>query len=154
MSTDTKKTALKGGEFLVKDTPASDIFIPEEWSEEQKMIEQTCRDFIEKEVTPKLDRIDQKEEGLMPSLIEKAGELGILGLHIPEELGGAGQDFVTSMLSTEATGNGHSFAVAMSAHNGIGTWPILYYGNDEQKKKYIPKLASGQSKACYCLTEP
>ena len=90
----------------------------------------------------------------MPSLLDKAGELGILGISIPEELGGFGKNFVTSMLTTEIIGAGHSFAVASSAHTGIGTLPILYYGNAEQKEKYIPKLASGEWKASYCLTEP
>ena len=118
------------------------------------MMKQTCDDFIDQEVSPILDRIDSQEEGLMPSLMEKAGALGLLGVSVPENLGGMGADFVTSMLTTEALGAGHSFAVALSAHTGIGTLPILYYGNEEQKKKYIPKLASGEWKACYCLTEP
>ncbi len=153
MST-TVTTKTKGGEFLIKETNAQDIFIPEQWNEEQLMMKQTCDDFIDQEITPILDRIDSQEEGLMPSLMEKAGALGLLGVSVPEALGGMGADFVTSMLTTEALGAGHSFAVALSAHTGIGTLPILYYGNEEQKKKYIPKLASGEWKACYCLTEP
>ncbi|MBC7862646.1 MAG: acyl-CoA dehydrogenase family protein, partial [Bacteroidia bacterium] len=144
----------KGGEFLIKETPAKDIFIPEEWTEEQIMIAKTCSDFIEKEVTPNIERIDKQEEGLMQSLLDKSGELGLLGISVPEEYGGFGKDFVTSMLVTEISGAGHSFAVAFSAHSGIGTLPILYYGNETQKKKYIPKLATGEWKACYCLTEP
>ncbi len=153
MST-TVTTKTKGGEFLIKETNAQDIFIPEQWNEEQLMMKQTCDDFIDQEISPILDRIDSQEEGLMPSLMEKAGALGLLGVSVPETLGGMGADFVTSMLTTEALGAGHSFAVALSAHTGIGTLPILYYGNEEQKKKYIPKLASGEWKACYCLTEP
>lgn len=153
MSTNSVR-AIKGGEFLIKETNPQDIFIPEEWNEEQLMIAQTCEDFIEKEIDPILDRIDSMEEGLMPSLLDKAGELGLLGISVPEDLGGFGKNFVTSMLVTEETGKGHSFAVALSAHTGIGTLPILYYGNEEQKKKYVPKLASGEWKACYCLTEP
>ncbi|MFZ5553832.1 MAG: acyl-CoA dehydrogenase family protein, partial [Bacteroidota bacterium] len=145
---------LKGGEFLVKETEAQSIFIAEEWNEEQRMIAQTCRDFLEQEVFPHLDRIDAMEEGLMPSLLDKAAALGLLGITIPEEYGGFGKDFVTGMLTTEITGAGHSFAVALAAHVGIGTLPILYYGNAEQKQKYIPKLASGEWKAAYCLTEP
>lgn len=144
----------KGGEFLIKETSANDIFIPEQWSEEQIMMKKTCDDFIDQEVLPILDRIDSQEEGLMPSIMEKAGALGLLGVSVPEELGGLGFDFVTSMLTTEALGAGYSAAVALSAHTGIGTLPILYYGNEEQKKKYIPKLATGEWKACYCLTEP
>ncbi len=150
---ETKK-ALMGGEFLVRETEASDIFVPEEYDEEQLMIVQSSKDFLEQEVYPKLDRIDALEEGLMPELVTKAGELGLLGISVPEELGGFGKNFVTSMLASEATGAGHSFSVAVSAHSGIGTLPILYYGNEEQKAKYIPKLATGEFKGAYCLTEP
>lgn len=146
--------SIKGGEFLIKETQAADIFIPEEWDEEQLMIAQTCRDFLEQEVNPNLNRIDNLEEGLMPSLLDKAAQLGLLGISVPEEYGGFGKDFKTSMLTTEVLGAGHSFAVAISAHTGIGTLPILYYGNADQKAKYIPKLVSGEWKASYCLTEP
>lgn len=149
-----KKQALKGGEFLVKDTNAMDIFIPEEFGEEQVMIGQMCKDFLAQEVIPVIDRIDAAEEGLMPSLLEKAGEMGMLGISVPEELGGFNKNFVTSMLTTEKLGAGYSFSVALSAHTGIGTLPILYYGTEEQKNKYIPKLVSGEWKAAYCLTEP
>lgn len=149
-----EKLVLKGGEFLIKETDPQDIFIPEEWDEEQQMIAQTCHDFLDQEVFTKLDEIDEMQEGLMESLLTKAGELGMLGISVPEEFGGFGKDFVTSMLVTEITGAGHSFAVAIAAHTGIGTLPILYYGNQEQKEKYVPKLASGEWKACYCLTEP
>ncbi len=145
---------LKGGEFLIKETSSDDIFIPEEFNEEQNMVAQMCKDFIEQEIAPNLDRIDSMEDGLMSMLLDKAGELGLLSMSIPEELGGMGADFVTSMITTENTGSGHSFAVALSAHNGIGTLPILYFGSEEQKNKYIPKLATGELKACYCLTEP
>jgi len=155
METADKKTeAIKGGEFLIRDTKVQEIFIPEEWTEEQQMIAQMCRDFLATEVHPNLDRIDAMEEGLMVSLMEKAGALGMLGLSVPEDLGGMGVDFKTSMLATEALGTGFSFSVAYGAHTGIGTLPLLYYGNQEQKAKYIPKLASGEWKASYCLTEP
>src|SRR5689334_4976950 len=153
MATETKK-ALQGGEFLIRSSEPQDIFIPEEFNEEQRMIAQTCVEFLEQNVWPQLDAIDQQKEGLMVELLNKAGELGLLGITVPEELGGFGKDFVTGMLATEKTGAGHSFSVAMAAHTGIGTLPILYYGNDEQKKKYIPKLATGEWKASYCLTEP
>lgn len=149
-----KKDVTKGGEFLIKETKAESVFIPEEFDEEQKMIAETCYDFIEKEIDPILDRIDSMEEGLTESLLDKAGELGMLGISVPEELGGFGKNFVTGMLATEALGGSHSFAVSISAHTGIGTLPTLYYGNKEQKEKYIPKLASGEWKSCYCLTEP
>jgi alkylation response protein AidB-like acyl-CoA dehydrogenase len=150
----TDKTAIKGGEFLIRDTDPADVFIPEEFDEEQIMIAQTCKDFLAVEVYPNLDRIDDMEKGLMPSLITKSGDLGLLGISIPEEYGGFEKDFVTSMLVAEATGAGHSYSVAVSAHTGIGTLPILYYGNAEQKKQYIPKLTTGEWKAAYCLTEP
>jgi len=145
---------IKGGEFLIKETLATDIFIPEEFDEEQQMIGQSCTDFLNAEVHPVIDRIDNMEEGLMPSLLEKAGELGLLGISVPENLGGFGKDFTTSMLVAEKTGAGYSFSVAISAHTGIGTLPILYYGTKEQQEKYIPKLASGEWLASYCLTEP
>ncbi len=149
-----EKTHTKGGEFIIKDTEAADIFIPEEFDEEQLMIKKTCEDFLQTEVNPNLDRIDKLEEGLMPSLLDKAGELGLLAVSIPEEYGGFGKNFNTSMLVADIVGAGHSFAVAISAHTGIGTLPILYYGNEAQKTKYVPKLASGEWKASYCLTEP
>ncbi|HVA97518.1 MAG TPA: acyl-CoA dehydrogenase family protein [Bacteroidia bacterium] len=147
-------STLKGGEFLIKETEAKNVFIPEQWTEEQLMMKKTCEDYLAQEVWPILDRIDSQEEGLMPKLLEKAGELGILGISVPEAYNGLGFDFVTSMLTTEVIGAGHSVAVALSAHTGIGTLPILYYGTEAQKKKYIPKLATGEWKACYCLTEP
>ena len=149
-----EKKSIKGGEFIITETDFQDVFIPEEFDEEQLMIKKTCEDFLQAEVFPNLDRIDKLEEGLMPSLMDKAGELGLLAVSIPEEYGGFGKNFNTSMLVADAVGAGHSFAVALSAHTGIGTLPILYYGNEEQKAKYIPKLASGEWKAAYCLTEP
>jgi len=150
-----KKTSIKGGEFLIKETSASQIFIPEEFNEEQKMIADTCRDFLRTEIWPRLDEIDKaKSPELMSSLMDKAGELGLMGTVVPEEYGGFGMSFNTSMLVAEATGAGNSFSVALSAHTGIGTLPIVYYGNEEQKTKYLPKLASGEWKAAYCLTEP
>ncbi|VTQ05901.1 Acyl-CoA dehydrogenase, short-chain specific [Sphingobacterium daejeonense] len=154
MSEEVKNKAIKGGEFVIRETAYSDIFIPEEFDEEAKMIRQTCIDFLDTEVLNKLDRIDAQEEGLMQSLMDKSGELGMLGVSIPEEYGGFGKNFNTSMLVADAVGGGFSFAVALSAHTGIGTLPILYYGNAEQKAKYIPKLGTGEWKAAYCLTEP
>ena len=145
---------IKGGEFIIRDTAPKDIFTPEEFTEEHKMIASMCEDFIHQEIIPHLDRIDSLEEGLMPSLLKKAGELGLLGLSIPQEYGGMGVDFKTTLLATEYLGLGFSFSVAYGAHTGIGTLPLLYYGNDEQKNKYVAKLASGEWAAAYCLTEP
>jgi len=153
-TTEKKADAIKGGEFLVRDTSAQDVFTPEDFGELELSIADMCRDFLAKEVHPNLDRIDSMEEGLMVELMRKAGELGMLGLSVPEDLGGMGVDFKTNMLATEALGTGFSFSVAYGAHTGIGTLPILYYGTEEQKKKYIPKLANGEWKASYCLTEP
>ena len=148
------KMVLKGGEFLLKESKAADVFILEEFDEEQKMIAGMCQDFLEKEVFPNLDKIDGMEPGLMRSLVAKSGELGLLGISVPEEFGGFGQSFVTSMLASDILGAGYSYAVAYSAHTGIGTLPILYYGSEEVKQKYIPKLANGEYAGAYCLTEP
>lgn len=155
MTITANKASIKGGEFLIKDIDASQIFTPEDFTEEQQMIAQTCLDFLRTEVHPRLDDIDYaKNTDLMVELMDKAGELGLLGTAIPEEYGGFGMNFNTSMLVAEACGGGHSFSVALSAHTGIGTLPILYYGNEEQKTKYLPRLATGEWKAAYCLTEP
>lgn len=153
MSSSTK-ASIKGGEWLIRETEAADTFTPEQFSDEQVMVKDMCIQFLRTEVLPVVDRIDSMEPGLMPSLMEKAGELGLLGASVPEELNGMGKDFVTSTLVSEGLGGGYSFSVAMSAHAGIGTLPILYFGTEEQKKKYIPKLASGEWKGSYGLTEP
>jgi len=149
-----EKRLITGGEFLVKDTDTSDVFIPEELDEEQRMIGETCQDFLETEIFPVMDRIDAQEEGLMRELLEKSGELGLLGIAIPEEYEGFGQNFITTMYASEVLGSGYSYAVAYSCHTGIGSLPILYYGNEEQRAKYIPKLATGEMIGAYCLTEP
>ena len=148
------KNVLKGGEFLTRESQAANVFIPEEFSEEQQMIAGMCQDFLEKKIFPNLEQIDKNEPGFMRSFVSKAGELGLLGISVPEEFGGFGQTFVTSMITSDILGAGYSFAVAYSAHTGIGTLPILYYGNEETKQKYLPKLASGEFAGAYCLTEP
>ena len=154
METTTKASTLKGGKWLIKPGNVSDIFTPEDFSEEQLMIRDMCHQFLQTEVLPVMDRIDKAEPGLMPALMDKAGAQGLLSASVPEEYGGMGKDFVTSTLVSEALGGGYSFSVAMSAHAGIGTLPILYFGTEEQKKKYIPKLATGEWKGSYGLTEP
>jgi len=152
--TDTKRS-IKGGEFLVRETDAQEIFIPEEFSEEQKMMAQACQDFIDTEITPKAEEIDSmKDPELVPQIFKKAGELGLLGISVPENYGGLGMSFNTGMLIADIIGAAGSFSTTYGAHTGIGTLPILYYGNEEQKKKYLPLLATGQWAACYCLTEP
>ncbi|HXB94485.1 MAG TPA: acyl-CoA dehydrogenase family protein [Puia sp.] len=155
MSASTEKTQmLKGGEWLIRESSPFETFIPEDFNEEQRMVKDMCNAFLDAEVLPVIDRIDKLEPGLMPSLIGKAGDQGLLGAAIPEEYGGLGKDFVTSTLVNEGLGGGFSFSVGVSAHTGIGTLPILYFGTPEQKKKYIPKLASGEWKGSYGLTEP
>jgi len=146
--------ALKGGEFIIKETDAQDVFTPAEFTEEQRMMHQTCLDFIASEVQPLLERLDNHEEGLMEDLMKKAGELGLFGVSIPEQYGGYDMDFNTALLVTEGVGGGHSFPVAFAAHTGIGMLPILYFGTEEQKQKYIPKLTTGEWVGAYCLTEP
>jgi len=145
---------LKGGEWLIKESIALDTFTPEDFNEEQQMVKDMCLQFIDSEILPVVDRIDKMEQGLMPSLMVKAGEQGLLGASIPEEFGGLGKDFITSTLVNEGLGGGFSFSVAIAAHTGIGTLPILYFGTEEQKKKFIPKLATGEWKGAYGLTEP
>ncbi len=145
---------LKGGEWLIKPSEPGNTFIPEDFNEEQKMVKEMCLQFLASEVLPVIDRIDKLEPGLMPSLMVKAGEQGLLGASIPESFGGLGKDFITSTLVNEGLGGGFSFSVAIAAHTGIGTLPILYFGTDAQKEKYIPKLTSGEWKGAYGLTEP
>lgn len=160
MQTSTKQKTvpiaigMKGGEWLIKESSPADTFIPEDFSEEQRMIRDMCDQFLDKEVYPILDRIDNLEPGLMKSLVQKAGEQGLLAVSFPEEYGGLGKDFVTSTIVNEYLGAGHSFSVAIAAHTGIGTLPILYFGTPEQKQKYIPKLISGEWAGSYGLTEP
>lgn len=155
MSVLTEKKSIKGGEFIVRETEANEVFIPEEFSEEQKMMAQACQDFIDTEITPKVSEIDSmKDPQLVPNIFKKAGELGLLGISVPEEYGGMGMSFNTSMLMADIIGAAGSFSTTYGAHTGIGTLPILYYGTEEQKQKYLPKLATGEWAACYCLTEP
>lgn len=148
------RKAIKGGEFIIRESLINEIFIPEEFNEEQRMMAETCQDFLDREVLPNIDRLDNHEEGLMPAILKKAGDLGLLGVSIPEEYDGFGADFTTSMLVADVLGGGYAFSVAYSADTGIGTLPIMYYGNQEQKQKYLPKLATGELLGAYCLTEP
>lgn len=145
---------IQGGGFLIQTSTPENTFTPEDFNEEHLMIADMCKDFLNKEVIPNLIAIDQQQSGLMPSLLDKAGELGLLGAAFPEAYNGLGKDFVTATLVNECLGSGHSFAVAMAAHNGIGSLPILYFGTEAQKNKYIPKLATGAMKGAYALTEP
>ncbi len=151
---ETTQQTIKGGEWLIRESDPANTFIPEEFSEEQQMIRDMCDQFLKTEVVPLLDRLDNLEPGLMRSLVQKAGEQGLLAVSFPEEYGGLGKDFITSTIVNDYLGAGHSFSVAIAAHTGIGTLPILYFGTDEQKQKYIPKLISGEWVGAYGLTEP
>lgn len=154
METTKQTTALKGGEWIIKESNPFDTFIPEDFDEEQKMVMEMCDQFVTAEILPVIERIEKLEPGLMPSLVQKAGEQGLLSTSFPEKYGGLGKDFITSTIVNEGLGGGYSFSVAIAAHTGIGSLPILYFGTDAQKDKYIPKLASGEWKGAYGLTEP
>ncbi|MBX9732529.1 MAG: acyl-CoA dehydrogenase family protein [Chitinophagaceae bacterium] len=154
METTKTVNALQGGEWIIKESNPFETFIPEDFNEEQSMVMDMCEQFLQTEVLPIVERIDKMEPGLMPSLMEKAGEQGLLSTSFPEAYGGLGKDFITSTIVNEGLGGGHSFSVAVAAHTGIGSLPILYFGTEAQKQKYIPKLASGEWKGAYGLTEP
>ncbi len=147
-------TFLKGGEFLVKSSDYRDMFVPEDFNEEQLMIRDTVRSFVEQEVMPFTERIEKLEEGLIPSILEKFAELGFLGTHMPDSLGGGDLDFITNTLIGDEIGPSGSFTVTYNAQTGIGMLPILYYGTEAQQQKYLPKMITGALKASYCLTEP
>ena len=147
-------TYVKGGEFLLRDFAPDEIFTPEDFSEQHLMIAQTTRDFVEHEVLPRVNDIEAQMEGVSASLLRKAGELGLLSVDIPEEHGGLGLDKTSSMLVAENIGSTGSWAVTHGAHAGIGTLPIVYFGTDEQKKKYLPKLATAELISSYSLSEP
>lgn len=146
--------SLKGGEFLIKDSNYQDLFIPEDFNEEQLMVKDTVKSFVEQEIVPVVDRIEKMEEGLIPSILDKFAELGLLGTHMPESLGGSNLDYITNTVIGEEVGPSGSFSVSYNAHTGIGMLPILYYGTEAQQQKYLPKLITGELKSSYCLTEP
>lgn len=156
MSTETdNKELLRGGQFLVKETDCNDVFTPEDFSEEQKMMKDSVREFVDREIWPNKEEFEKKNYKLTEEIMRKAGELGFLGVAVPEEYDGLGTDFISTMLVCDyISGATGSIATAFGAHTGIGTMPILLYGTEEQKKKYIPKLATGEWFGAYCLTEP
>lgn len=145
----------RGGQFLVKETRCEDIFTPEDFSEEQIMMRDTVKEFVDKEIWPNKPRFENKDYAFTVECMRKAAELGLLGVAVPENYGGLGMGFVSTMLVCDyISGATGSFSTAFGAHTGIGTMPILLYGTEEQKQKYIPKLASGEWFGAYCLTEP
>ena len=146
---------LKGGEFLIKEIPANEIFSIEELNEEQKMLRDSAKEFIDREVVPQRERFEKKDYAFTEETMRKLGDMGMLGIAVPEEYGGLGMGFVTTMLACDyLSGTTGSLATAYGAHTGIGTLPIVLYGTEEQKKKYLPDLATGTKFGAYCLTEP
>ncbi len=154
MSTVSDKVALKGCEFLLKESTWLDAYGPEDFNEEQLMIQSMVREFNEQEVHTRREKLEKLEEGLNEMLLEKMGELGLLGSHMPEQYGGMDLDFNTNSIIAEEMGTTGGFSVSYNAHTGIGMLPILYFGTEEQKSTYLPKLLTGEWKASYCLTEP
>ncbi|UZO80501.1 acyl-CoA dehydrogenase family protein [Aquimarina sp. ERC-38] len=156
MSTETiNKEILRGGQFLVKETKAEDVFTPEDFTEEQKMMRDSTKEFVDRELWAHWERFEKKDYAYTEECMRKAGELGLLGVAVPEEYDGLGMGFVSTMLVCDyISGATGSFSTAFGAHTGIGTMPITLYGNEEQKKKYVPKLATGEWFGAYCLTEP
>ncbi len=154
MANEKGKKPLAGGEFLIKDIDFAEVFVPEDLNEDARMMSEATSEFVKNEIWPKVEEIDKNGRKLVPPLLEKAGELGLLGTAVPEKYGGSGLDFNTNTAITIAMGPSYSFGVAWAAHIGIGTLPILYYGTEEQKEKYLPGLSTGKLKAAYCLTEP
>ncbi|NNL15273.1 MAG: acyl-CoA dehydrogenase [Flavobacteriaceae bacterium] len=150
-----EKDILRGGQFLVKETNCDDIFTPEDFSEEQNMMKEAVMEFNDREVIPHRERFEEKDFALTEECMRKAGELGFLGVSVPEAYGGMGMGFVSTMLVCDYISSGTgSFSTAFGAHTGIGTLPITLYGTEEQKQKYVPKLATGEWFGAYCLTEP
>ncbi|MEW7291526.1 acyl-CoA dehydrogenase family protein [Aquimarina sp. 2304DJ70-9] len=156
MSTETmNKDILRGGQFLVKETKAEDVFTPEDFSEEQKMMRDSAREFVDRDLWAHWERFESKDYAYTEACMKKAGELGLLGVAVPEAYEGLGMGFVSTMLVCDyISGATGSFSTAFGAHTGIGTMPISLYGNEEQKKKYVSKLATGEWMGAYCLTEP
>ena len=155
METVDKKDIIRGGQFIVKETASQDVFTPEDFSEEQQMMKESVMEFVDREIWPNKEKFEKKDYALTEEIMRKAGELGFLGVAVPEEYGGLGMGFVSTMLVCDyISGATGSIATAFGAHTGIGTMPITLYGTEEQKQKYVPQLAMGEVFGAYCLTEP
>jgi len=155
MEEKTKNQLIRGGQFIVKDTPCEAVFTPEDFTEEQKMMRDAVTDFVDREIWPHKARLEKKDYALTEEIMQKAGELGLLGIAVPEAYGGLGMGFITTLLVCDyISGATGSIATAFGAHTGIGTMPIVLYGTEEQKQKYVPDLATGVKFGAYCLTEP
>ena len=153
-TTSLPRAASRGGSFLVEPCAPQDVFTPADLTDDQKLIGQTADEFVRNEVVPLIPDLEQHKPGLLPQLLKKAGELGVLGGGVPEEFGGAGLDKVASVQLAEGLSANASFAISHGGHSGIGTLPIVFFGTEEQKKKYLPQLATGEKLAAYCLSEP
>src|ERR1700688_3110237 len=153
-TTATPRTAAPGGGFLLESPRAEDVFTPAELTDDQRLIGQMAEECVAKEVMPLIPELEQHKEGLMAQLLKKAGEIGLLGGGVPEEYGGSGLDRISSTVLSEKISSYASFSVSVGAHSGIGTLPIVYFGTEEQKRKYLPKIATGEWISCYCLSEP
>src|SRR5208283_5335175 len=153
-TTPVSRSLTRGGAFLITDSTPEDVFTPADLTDDQRLIGQTAEEFVAKEVMPLIPDLEQHKEGLIAGLLKKAGEIGLLGGTIPEEYGGSGLDKVSATVLAEKLAGYASFAVSHGAHAGIGTIPIVNFGTEEQKKKYLPKIATGELLSCYCLSEP
>jgi alkylation response protein AidB-like acyl-CoA dehydrogenase len=151
--TTVSESIAKGGAFLIQPCRPEEVFTPAQWTDDQRLIGQTAEEFVAKEVAPRIAELEEHKEGLMPELMKKAGALGLLGGGVPEEYGGTGLDKVSSTVLAEKLAGYASFAVSHGGHAGIGTLPLVYFGTEEQKRKYLPRLAAGEMLACYCLSE-
>ena len=150
-----EKNILRGGQFLVKETKCEDVFTPEDFSEEHRMMRDAVKEFNDREIIPHREQFEKKDYALTEATMHKAGDLGFLGVSVPEAYGGLGMGFIATMIVCEYISSGTgSFSTAFGAHTGIGTMPIVLYGTEEQKQKYVPKLATGEWFGAYCLTEP
>ena len=148
-----EKEYVKGGAFLIEDREAKDMFTPEDFTEEHKMIGETTREFIDNEVVPQLEAMENHEWDIARDLVKKIGDLGLFGANIPEEYGGLDLDQVSGVVVAEMTGRGGGFGTTFGAHSSIGFLPIVYFGSEELKKKYIPQIVSGEKVSAYCLIE-
>ncbi|HKY04359.1 MAG TPA: acyl-CoA dehydrogenase family protein, partial [Blastocatellia bacterium] len=148
-----EKRAIKGGSFILEDHDPKEVFTPEDISDEHRMIAQTAREFTEKEVLPRDEEIEAKNYDLTVELLKKAGELGLLSIDIPERFGGMGLDLLSSLVASEQMSGQASFSGSLGAHTTIGTLPIVYFGTEEQKAKYLPRLATAELVGAYALTE-
>lgn len=148
-----KKLVVAGGSFLIEETTPERVFTPEDFTEEHRMIAETARQFVDNEVRPRLAELEKHDWSVARELIKQASDLGLMGANVPEEYGGLGLDQTSGVIIAEAMGRGSSFGTTFGAHTGIGTLPILYFGTEEAKKKYLPKLASGEFVGAYALTE-